>query len=169
FTNGHSGLNHSSTTYFPLYWESECVWPFASGNKKSGAAPPTGGGSKAKIAVATNDVRTVNVIFLFINGLENEVIKLVQFSCEFTTLARTGADTNTGTELFATVEWSTPANRTREIGTLTNLPSTCEVPRSARNGQLQRPVGQRSHSVHQHETDLAQYWLVPRGMFLSLF
>src|SRR4029453_12844349 len=80
FTNGHSGLTHSSTTYFPLYWESECVWPFASGSEKSGAALPTGGGSKAKIAVAINDVKTVKVTFLFIDGLENEVVKVVQFS-----------------------------------------------------------------------------------------
>ena len=36
---------------------------------------------KAKIAVAISDVRTVKVIFLFINGLENEVVKVVQFSC----------------------------------------------------------------------------------------
>jgi hypothetical protein len=58
-----------------LYWESECVSPFASGSEKSGAALPTGGGSKAKIAVAISDVKTVKVIFLFINGLENEVVK----------------------------------------------------------------------------------------------
>ncbi len=37
--------------------------------------------AQAKIAVAINEVRTVKVIFLFINGLENEVVNVVQFSC----------------------------------------------------------------------------------------
>src|SRR5207237_7822041 len=50
-------------------------------NEKASAALPTGGGTKAKTAVAISDVRTVKVIFLFINGLENEVAKVVQFSC----------------------------------------------------------------------------------------
>src|SRR5204863_9571284 len=67
-------------TYLPVYWASECVWPFASASEKSGAALPTGGGSKAKAATAISDVRTVKVTFLFINELENDVVKLVQFS-----------------------------------------------------------------------------------------
>jgi hypothetical protein len=53
-------------------------------SEKSGATLPTGGGSKAKIAVAISDVRTVKVIFFFINGLESGVVKVVQFSCRLT-------------------------------------------------------------------------------------
>jgi hypothetical protein len=49
-------------------------------SEKSGAALPTGGGSKAKTAVATSDVTMLKAIFLFIVWLENEVVNLVQFS-----------------------------------------------------------------------------------------
>ena len=55
---------------------------FRVGQRNSGAALPTGGGSKAKIAVAISDVKTVKASFLFINSLESEVVKLVQFSCD---------------------------------------------------------------------------------------
>jgi hypothetical protein len=49
-------------------------------SEKSGAALPTGGGSKAKTAVAINDVTTVSIIFVFIDWLESEVLEMVQFS-----------------------------------------------------------------------------------------
>jgi len=50
----------------PLYCESECVLPLASGSEKSGAALPTGGASAAKTAAAINDVTAVKSSFIFI-------------------------------------------------------------------------------------------------------
>jgi hypothetical protein len=63
-----------------LYCESEWGLPFASVSEKSGAALPTGGGSNAKAAVATSEVRTVRIVFVFINYLEVTEFKMVQIS-----------------------------------------------------------------------------------------
>jgi hypothetical protein len=41
---------------------------------------------------------------LFINCLENEVVVVVQFSCDLTTLARDVRDTNAGMEIVAKPE-----------------------------------------------------------------
>src|SRR5437016_13133015 len=62
-----------------MYCDSECVPPFASGSEKSGAALPTGGGSKAKTAEAINDVTTDNNIFVFIDWLETYFLRWFNF------------------------------------------------------------------------------------------